>query len=348
MVSWPAARFARTAVCFAALLVSAHAYARDKTDMITMRNGDRITGEIVKLEYGQLQLETDDLGTVAIEWDAIARVDSSYEFDIEQIGGEHLYGVIRSSPDGKSLSVRTRTQTLELEPARVTRIAQLEGTFWSRLNGSFSLGYNFTKSTDSTQLSGHFDVSYRGETVVATLGLDAHSSKTPDAGTLDRNSIGFGYRWLRPHQNFWAGLVNLESNEELGIDTRVQVGGGFGRYLLQTTHSEISAFLGAAVNNERVTGDEEGQQSAEGIIGLGWRIYRLDSPKTNLVSEFFYYPSITESGRYRGGSQVSLRHEIIADFFIDLSLYYDYDSQPPGDAVAKDDYGVTTSLGYSF
>ncbi len=61
-----------------------------------------------------------------------------------------------------------------------------------------------------------------------------------------------------------------------------------------------------------------------------------------------YYPSITESDRYRAALDVTLRRELIEDFFIDFSLYYDYDSQPPGDDPVKDDYGIVTSLGYSF
>lgn len=45
---------------------------------------------------------------------------------------------------------------------------------------------------------------------------------------------------------------------------------------------------------------------------------------------------------------VTLRRELIEDFFVDLSVYYDYDGQPPGDDPVKDDYGVVTSVGYSF
>jgi hypothetical protein len=325
------------------------ALARDKTDVITLRNGDRVTGEITKLEYGVLSLKTDDMGTISIEWDAITAVRSQYFFDVEQIGGAHLQGTLALSEETAGhFVVQNATGAHRLAPQNVTRIAQLESTFWSRINGAFSLGYNFAKSTDVEVLSAQFDATYRDEDITVSLGVDTNSSKTPDKGTLDRDSLSFAYRWLRPNRNFWAGLFNLERNEELGIDHRVQIGGGIGRYVYQTPHSEIGLVAGVAVNSEQATDSSENQESTEALFGASWRIWRLDSPKTSLASELALYPSLTEDDRYRGRADISLRHEVITDFFIDLSFYYDYDSEPLSETGDNEDYGITTSLGYSF
>src|SRR5688572_13060259 len=331
------------------LLGSGVALARDKTDVITLRNGDRITGEIYKLEYGVLQLKTDDMGTVNIEWDGVVNVQSVYTFDIERFGGARLRGrLAKAEGGGRQLQVSDQNGVHRIAADEITRIAQLESTLWSRINGSFAFGYDFVKSTDISVLSLQLDSTYRGEHIVASLSVDSNTSKTPDRGTLDRQVASFAYRWLRPGRNFWAGLANLERNEELGIDHRLQLGGGLGRYMYQTPHSEISGVAGVTVNSERSIDSSENEESAELVFGLGWRIYKLDSPKTSLASELALYPSLTEDDRYRGHADISLRHEIISDFFIDLSLYYDYDSQPLSETSEKDDYGITTSLGYSF
>ena len=42
--------------------------------MVTLLNGDRLTGEILNLNRGRLELKTDDAGTINIEWDKIASV----------------------------------------------------------------------------------------------------------------------------------------------------------------------------------------------------------------------------------------------------------------------------------
>ena len=40
-------------------------------------------------------------------------------------------------------------------------------------------------------------------------------------------------------------------------------------------------------------------------------------------------------------SNLTLRRELVKDFYLDLSFYHAYDNRPP-------DIGLTTSLGYSF
>lgn len=327
--------------------LSQAAEARDKTDVITLKNGDRVTGEIKSLQYGQLELSTDDMGTINIEWEAIAHIDSTYVFDVEEIGGERYSGVLGTTPQG-TVTVASPGGTGTIDHENVTRIAQLESGFWSRIDGSFSAGYSFAKSSDVTVISGGFDANYRGEDIAASLNIDVNSTTSPEQGQQDRDKVAFAYQWLRENRNYWAGLASVERNEELGIDARTQLGGGFGRYMLQTPHSELTAFVGATYTREWVTGDEESQDSAEGVLGGTWRIFRLNTPKTSLTSQLVLYPSLTENDRYRGTADVSLRKEIIKDFFLELSFYYDYDSQPPGEATAKDDYSITTSLGYTF
>ena len=72
--------------------------------MITLHNGDRVTGEIIALQYGQLQLSTDDMGTIYVEWAAIAGIDSNYFFDVEEIGGARYSGVLGSTPEGNQVT----------------------------------------------------------------------------------------------------------------------------------------------------------------------------------------------------------------------------------------------------
>ena len=54
-------------------------YDRDKTDLVVLRNGDRISGDIVSLEYGILTLKTDNMSTLNIEWPAVHGSRSSIE-----------------------------------------------------------------------------------------------------------------------------------------------------------------------------------------------------------------------------------------------------------------------------
>jgi hypothetical protein len=52
-------------VALATLLLPAGAFARSKTDLVFLVNGDRLTGEIKQLDRGILNLSTNALSTVA-------------------------------------------------------------------------------------------------------------------------------------------------------------------------------------------------------------------------------------------------------------------------------------------
>ena len=50
---------------------TAWGFDRDKSDVVTLRRGDRIYGDIVSLQYGLLTVKTDNMGTLSIEWPAV-------------------------------------------------------------------------------------------------------------------------------------------------------------------------------------------------------------------------------------------------------------------------------------
>jgi putative salt-induced outer membrane protein YdiY len=327
----------------------ASASSREKVDVVIAFNGDRLTGEIKSLAYGRLALETDYMGTVQLEWPDVTRVESPQEFLVEDADGHLLYGSIVADPESGWLVVLGADRVARrVSMHRVARLSQSEERLIDRVHGSFSLGFDYTKSSDITVLSGSFNTNYRGPKTSWSFSVDLNSTRDPLQGTIDRDSIKYSYRWLQPGNRFWAGLSSLERNEETGIEARVLLGGGYGRYFLQTTNNEVAALVGTAATREWATGEADDQSSLEGLLGVDWRIFDFATPKTNLTAKAMVFPSLTESGRYRTDASVSLRREIISDFYLDLSFYQTYDSDPPDLEAEKSDYGVITSLGYSF
>jgi putative salt-induced outer membrane protein YdiY len=343
---------ARVTVLFAALLFVAtpgHAGERDKLDVIVLKNGDRVTGEIQSLAYGRLAVETDSMGTVQIEWPDVVSIESPQGFMLEDVEGNLLYGSFRRSTEAGQLAIAGDGQiTRQVGIPTIARLSQSEERWLDRVHGSFSLGFDYTKSSDITVLSGSFNTNYRGPKSSWNFNVDVNSTRDPVQGTIDRDSIRYGYRWLQPGRRFWAGVTSLERNEQTGIEARALVGGGYGKFFFQSASHEVAVLAGLGAIREWATGDADDQTSLEGILGVDWRIFDFATPKTNLTARAVIYPGLTESGRYRTDSSVSLRREIVSDFFLDLSVYHTYDSDPPDEFAETSDYGVVTSLGYSF
>jgi uncharacterized protein DUF481 len=331
------------------LLCSFPAHAdRDNTDIIVLKNGDRVTGEIVELEFGRLQLSTDDMGTISIEWSAIASIDSRYTFDVERAGGRRYAGLIATSADGQSLSIVDEGTEESVPLSAITRITELETGFWQRVSGSLSVGYNYTKSTGISTGSINISSAYQAETLKATLDISALETSSPDTEPSSRENINSTIQFQRERPSFLMLLNSLERNDELGIDARLTSGAAIARYYRQDQDSEILLLAGAVANQEWTEGAEDDTQSSlEAALGGQWRIFRFNDPEVSLSSALYLYPSLTESGRWRGNLDISLRREIISDLFFDISMYESYDSDPPTGAETTD-YGIVTSLGYKF
>ena len=326
---------------------------RANTDVIVLKNGDRVTGEILELEYGLLRLETDDMGTINIEWSAIASLDSQYTFDVQRAGGRQYAGVIATSEDGGDLVIRDELGEEAVPLSSVVRVTELETGFWQRVSGSMSVGFNYTKSTGIRTGSINISSQYQAEQLKATLDISAYETSSPDTEPSARENLTSTVQFQRERPSFLMLLNSLERNDELGIDARLTTGGGLARYFAQDQDSELMLFVGAVANQEwtndeaEAIDEDDSQQSLEGVLGASWRIFRFNDPEVSLASTAYLYPSLTEQGRHRGTLDVSLRREIISDLYFDISFYESYDSDPPSGGETTD-YGIVTSLGYKF
>lgn len=77
-------------------------------------------------------------------------------------------------------------------------------------------------------------------------------------------------------------------------------------------------------------------------------MFRYDSPKTDITTDATLFPSLTSWGRVRAEIDISATREIVSDFTFILSFYDSYDNEPPDEGAAKNDYGVVTSVGWTF
>jgi hypothetical protein len=53
-------------------------------------------------------------------------------------------------------------------------------------------------------------------------------------------------------------------------------------------------------------------------------------------------------GRYRLQVNGQARIEILNDLYWSLSVYESFDSEPPSETSRRNDFGITTSIGWSF
>ncbi len=328
-------------------LAAAPAFGAKKTDVVVLKNGDHLTGEVQQLERGRLSLKTDDLGTVEIEWDKVASVAAAAPFDVDDLGGNRYMGSLVPGPVAGQLLIvwLDRTETVDL--LAVVRMRRLSKSFWQRLDGSLDVGASYTSASELFKLD-----------LAATLGVerpgygvsaDASATITSQPGVDDTRRSVLSLSYARRFENRWVAVAKaqVEQNRELGFDLRSSVAAGAGRYLVQSRQNRFLAGLGLSVNRERPV-EGETTTNVEATALLNYDRFSYDFPKVDVSIVVGGFASLTDGGRYRVEADVRLKRELVKDFYATLRGYESYDSRPATAGALRNDYGVTFALGWSF
>ena len=332
-----------TLALFLALVTSPRVLAHLKTDVVTLYNGDRITGEIKHLYGGLLNFKTDSMGTVKIEWQEIANVSSEYFYEVRTSDGERFFGSVDSAGRPGQLRVFLEGGTEDLEWLEVVELRPVEESVIGRLDVYLAGGYSYTKASGVGQVSFTSNVSYEDEyTRTALNGRTIITDTNEETTSSNRYDLNRAV-WKNRAKYFRLLGAGYEDNDELGLEHRINVGAGLGRYFLDTHKTRLLASSGLQVITEK-SADSGEEQDVEMFISTDYAAWRFNTPELDLGLSFDLYPSLSDSGRVRSDLDIRLRWEIVEDLFLDLTAWSSTDNKAESDR--EIDYGVTTGIGW--
>jgi hypothetical protein len=328
-----------------ALSVSAITHAQGRIDVVTLANGDRITGEIVRLERGRLEFKTDDAGTLYLEWDKLSSLVSTRLVEVLTTDGRRFLG---SLGPAAVRSITVVTSEVSLQMSEVTLITPIGTSFWRQLDGSIDAGFSYTKSSGVAQLNMNSDTVYRKPASRARLTASlTQTKKDDDSGRDDRGFVEMSY--LRYPWQRWFILTagRFETNESLGLTLRSQIGAAAGPRLVNSNRAQLVLGAGLSFNDEQGV-DVESTQNIEALFTFETAFYTYDRPKTNFDISLKYYPSLSYAGRQRVQLDAGAKREVWKDLFLALNLYNTYDNRPPNPAANTNDVGIVLSIGWTY
>ena len=318
-----------------------------KTDVIVMFNGDHVTGEIKSYSAGRLSVETDIGSDLSLKWNWITSITSDRQFEVETTDGSYSYGSLApSTPPGK-LVVVSDGGTRDLEFLSVVRISPIHQTFWRRWDGSLDLGFNYTQASQIVQLNLNANAIFRRPTFAATASINTFFSSQSGVPSSQRANFTAGYQKFLKDRWFVAGFGGADRNLDLGLDLRLSIGAGYGRYFVQSNRTTFGALLGISTDHEDpVSGTPSFEVAA--VIGAQYSMFTYDFPKITVNATLQVLPYLTDSGRVRVEFNVQAKREIVRDFYLSLSIFDSFDSRDPSTQQAKNDWGPVLSLGWTF
>ena len=341
-------RLAKIAVpaALATLLAVAPLEAQPRTDVITLSNGDRLTGDVERLDRGRVEFKTDDIGTIYLEWDKVSSMVSSSQFEIITTDGRRFLGTLGAQLT-RQLLVTNALGELALPMNEVSAIRPIGGSFWQRLDGSLDLGFSYTKSSGVAQLNLNTTTIFRRPAFEARLTGSATLTREQDEENDDRGMLQTSLFRYRGQRWYIGAAGGVETNDSLGLILRTQAGGTTGIRWVNTNRAQLWAGAGLSLNNEQGE-DTEPTQNIEAVANLRASYYTYDRPRTNIDFSFEYYPSLNDFGRQRIQLDAAFKREVWKDFFISLTVFDSFDSRPPNPESNTNDVGLVLSFGWTY
>lgn len=237
-------------------------------DQIMLKNGDRLTGDILRSDDKVLVIKSEYAGEVTIQWAAIDTIASTQILHVGLKDGQTIVGTATPS-DGK-----VQLQTREAGPVLITKDAievirsdkeqaaydaevdRLRhphlGDFWS---GTLDTGLSLTRGNSavlSYTLTGRaVRQTDRDKITVYTTAVYGKNDTTSPSQVIAHQITG----GVRGDVNFSGrlfafGATDFNSNALQNLDLQNVVDGGIGYHLIKTKNTQFDVFGGAGYNQE--------------------------------------------------------------------------------------------------
>jgi hypothetical protein len=318
-----------------------------KDDVVTLDNGDRITGEIKKMEHGILYLKSDRaLDTLQLDWGRVQRIQSKARYEFETSGGDRFIGTLSGDSVDEVAIVLEDASVVRKPIIEILTMREMRKNVLGRINLSLDGGITFTQGNRQTQTTVQQSLQYtkpRYSFSQTVSSLFNHQSGSENTSRHEFQLLArryFARRWE------YLGLGALLSDNQQNLDLRVTAGGGFQRTFLKSNRALFAGIAGFVYTNEKYTAELESNRSnAEILTGLAFTRYRFRS--SELQTYLLVFPSVTDFGRVRADLSGYWKWEIVSDLYWKFSVFDNFDSRPPAES-PKNNFGVTSSVGWSF
>jgi hypothetical protein len=318
-------------------------------DSVYHVNGNVFTGQLKSMTYGVLEYDIDGIGTVGIEEIMVNSIKSRSLFEVKLNEGVVYFGSFDTSGVHRTVKVITKDSVIVLPIEKIVEFYPIKKNFWMRTSGSFSLGANYSKGSETASLVFAGDLYYRKKKSYFNLVFDNNNNFQAD--TLNTSKADVSFAWQRILHKSWSAEASfgLGQNTELGMQLRKAINLIMIRDLLYNNWNRLYVGAGFSFTQEDPYGNSGISNDVSGIYQMVWRVYKFTLPKVRVMADISYIPYFTELGRYRIILNLNPYVSIINDnLSIGLKFYYNYDSEPPASAPSNFDYGLNLQVAFSF
>ncbi len=327
-------------------------------DQIVMKNGDRVTGAVVKKDGNNLTVKADQLGAVVLPWDQVASITTSGPINVVLANGQKAKAPITTSGamvTAGSLSAGFPDVSVLRNDAEQAAADRLLHPGWAELwAGNAGLGLAGTKgNAEALTFTVGANAARATRTDKTTLYFNVIKSSASVGGVNSQTAQAVRGGWTynhNLHDRMFVGVFNdYEYDKFQNLNLRFVVGGNLGYHVMKKKRSQLDALGGFDYNHASyfgVTGSPATTTSfAEFMLGDDYS-FKLNG-NTSLVQSARFFDSMSDTSAYRVNFDVGASTKISKWLTWNLSLSDRYNNRPA--AGRKDnDFLYSTGIGITF
>jgi putative salt-induced outer membrane protein len=314
-------------------------------DQVTLKNGDRLSGTIVKTDDDKLELKSEFAGDIKLPWSAVVAIVSAEPLHIALKNGQTIVGVVTTkdekfevaapngsieAPKAEVVAVRNNAEQavyMRMEHPRVIDLwagladAGLSFTRGNSDSTSFALTGKAARTSKRTKVSLYATEIYARSTLAGITFTTASAIR--GGARVDVNLRG---------RTFAFGLADFEHDRFQALDLRSVLGGGLGYHLIKEKERTFDVFGGVTYNQEYYSqpfsppNPATTRKTAEFVVGQTLAA-KLGS-RTTIGEQFSFFPNLSDTGEYRMQLDATAATKIKSWFSWQVTLSDRYASMP--------------------
>ncbi len=343
-------------------------------DQVTLKNGDRLTGTVVKSDGKTLVLHTDAAGDVTLQFAAIQEIKTDQELHVSLKDGKTAVGPVTTA-DGKIEIATKASGTVEAPKDDVTLIRNdaeqqaydksLHPGLRHGWNGGANVGFSVARGNSQTEnLAVAFNAVHPTLNDKITLYASSIYSKNdlPAPGSVGANLVQGGLRYdrnINPRLFAFTG-ADFMANALQFLDLRASYGAGFGYHAIKSEATTLNFLGGLNFTHETYSNGpvnlpitvpptfvSYGHTNKFVALTLGEELNHKLGKSTVVTQNLYFYPDLQDTSQYRGIFNLGTVTKISKRFGWQNQFGDVYVSNPPVGA-KKNDLVITTGLNFSF
>jgi putative salt-induced outer membrane protein YdiY len=339
----PARKLARAIpLCLPLLLTCTSLHAA----VVTLENGDQLSGEIKQLDKGTLVLQSSVVGEVKIPWGKVRTLMSDDKVRVKLNDGAMVEGKLALSDDQAAVE-RPATEpavTVARKDIAALNPPVVDDSF--KYSGKVDLGGSFTRgNSEDDQLHTNGQLMARSPEDRYTLTWELNDARSAGVKTTANRRLLAQYDHFLDPKNYLFLNAKGERDELADLSLRTSAGGGYGRQFIDTDFTKLSAEIGLNYVHEDYSNSPDRSFPS---LGLGFKYeQKFFNQKLVFFNNFDLDQSLEDSSDLLLHNRMGVRVPIANGLNLSTQFNLDYDGEPAAGKKATDT-ALIFSVGYQF